>query len=108
MNWGQGHSVSMCKVPALKSPELTSQRARTQKDAFVRKQRVKTKAQGLPRVTLTLSRDANTVSSAQPSGVPSAWAVNPTPASRLSAGGMTERGMGSLLHIGQANSVYCT
>lgn len=49
----------MCKVPALKSLELTSQRGRTQKDAFVRKQRVKTKAQGLPRVTLTLSRDAH-------------------------------------------------
>lgn len=47
----------MCEVPAL--GELTSQRIRTQKDPFVRKQRMKTKAKGIPTKTFIFSRDVH-------------------------------------------------
>jgi hypothetical protein len=70
MTWGQGHFVSMCEVPAL--GELTSQRIRTQKDPFVRKQRMKTKAKGIPTMTFILSRDAH-------SKLPTAFRESPQP-----------------------------
>lgn len=105
MTWGQGHFVSMCEVPAL--GELTSQRIRTQKDPFVRKQRMKTKAKGIPTMTFILSRDAHSKLPSL-SGVSSAWAINQGPTSSLSDRGMTECAVDSMLYIRKPNSVYCT